>query len=92
MWAMFGFKIGFGKVFANDTEEKELNAAEEHDNTDEARPAGGGVTKDESFNDDDNNDDESDETEDNAKESGKGERNGREGDDALDGIFEEFPE
>lgn len=69
-----------------------MDAADEHDDADEAGPAGGGVAKGEGFDDNHNNNDKGDETEENAEEGGESERDGREGDDALDGVFEEFPE
>ncbi len=89
---MFGFEVGFREVFADDAEEEELDAASEHNKADEAGPAGGGVAEGEGFDDDDNDHNEGDETEENAKEGGEGEWHGREGDDTLDGVFEEFPE
>lgn len=90
--AALGFEVGFSEIFADDAEEEELDAADEHDNTDKARPAGNGVAEDESFTDDDNDDDEGDQAEEDAEEGGEGERDSGEGDDAFDGVFEEFPE
>ena len=89
---MFGFEIGFREVFADDAEEEELDAASEHNKADEAGPAGGRVAEGEGFDDDDNDHNEGDEAEENAEEGGEGEWHGREGDDAFDGVFEEFPE
>lgn len=60
--AMLGFKVGFGEVFANDAKKEELNAADEHDDADEAWPARGGVAKDKGLTDDDDNDNEGDKT------------------------------
>lgn len=91
MWAVLSFEISFGKIFANDAEEKELDAAKEHDNTDKARPAGGRIAKSESFDNYDDNDDESNKTKDDAEKGGNGKRNSREGNDALDGVFEKLP-
>lgn len=90
--AVFGLKIGFGKIFADNTEEEKLDAADEHDDTSEAGPAGDGVAESESFDDNDDNHDEGDKAEEDAEESGKSERNGRESDNTFDGVFEEFPE
>lgn len=92
MRAVLGFEISFREIFTDDTEEEKLNTAYEHDNTDKAGPAGSRVAEGEGFHDDDENDDEGDETEKDTEEGGEGERDGREGDDAFDGIFEEFPE
>ena len=92
MRAMFSLEVSFGKIFADDAEEEKLNTADEHDNTDEARPAGGGVAEGEGFDDDNEDDDEGDKAEKNTEEGGEGERDGREGDDAFDSVFEEFPE
>ena len=85
---MFGFEIGFGKIFANDAQEEKLDAADEHDDTDEAGPAGDWVAESEGFDDDDEDDDEGNKTEKDAKKGGEGEGDGREGDDTLDGVFE----
>ena len=60
--AMFGFKVGFGEVFANDAKKEELNAANKHDDADEAWPAGGGVAKDKSLTDDNDDDNEGNKT------------------------------
>ncbi len=90
--AAFGLEIGFSEVFADNAEEEELNTADEHNNTDEARPAGNGIAEDEGFADDDDDDDESDEAEEDAEEGGESERDSGKGDDAFDGVFEEFPE
>lgn len=90
--AVFGFEVGFGEVFADDAKEEKLDAADEENNTDEAGPAGGGVAEGDGFDDDDDNHDEGDEAEEDAEEGGESEGNGRESDDTLDGVFEEFPE
>lgn len=92
MGAVFGFEVGFGEVFTDNTEEEELDAAHEHKETDETGPAGNWVAEGESFDDDDEDNDESDKAEEDAEEGGEGEGNGGEGDDAFDGVFEEFPE
>lgn len=87
-----GFEVSFAEIFANDAEEEKLNAANKHNQTNEARPASDRVAKDESFADDDDDENKGNETEYNTKESGKGEGNGGESDDAFDGVFEKFPE
>ncbi len=89
---MFGFEVGFREVFADDAEEEELDAASEHNKTDEAGPAGSRVAESEGFDDDNDDHDEGDEAEEDAKKGSESERDGREGDDAFDGVFEEFPE
>ncbi len=92
MRAVFGFEVGFREVFADDAEEEELDAASEHNKTDEAGPAGSRVAESEGFDDDNDDHDEGDEAEEDAKKGSESERDGREGDDAFDGVFEEFPE
>lgn len=92
MGTVFSFEIGFSEILADNAEEEKLDAADEHDDTDKARPAGGGVAEGNGFDDNDDDNYESDEAKEDAKESGEGEGGGREGDDAFDGVFEEFPE
>lgn len=90
--AAFGFEVSFGEVFANDAEEKELDAADEDNDASEARPAGDGIAESEGLDDDDDDHDEGDETKEDAEESSESEGNGGESNDAFDGVFEEFPE
>lgn len=92
MGAALSFEIGFSEIFADNTKEEKLDATDEHDDTDKARPAGSRVAEGNSFDDDDDDNYEGDEAKEDAKESGEGERDGRESDNTLDGIFEEFPE
>lgn len=92
MRTVFGLEISLCEVFADDAEEEKLDAAYEHDDTNEAGPTGGGIAEGEGFdnNDDDNN--EGDEAEEDAEEGSEGEGHSREGDDAFDSVFEELPE
>lgn len=92
MWATFGLEVSFAKIFADDTKKEKLDAANEHDDAGEAGPAGDGVAKSESFDDDNDNHDEGNETEKNTEEGSKGEGKSRESDNAFDSVFEEFPE
>lgn len=92
MRAVFGLEVGLGEIFTDDAEEEKLDAAYEHDNTDEAGPTGGGIAEGKGFDDNDNDNNEGDEAEEDAKESGEGEGDGREGDDAFNSVFEKLPE
>lgn len=92
MWAVFGLEISFREIFTDDAEEEKLDAAYEHDNTDEAGPTGGGIAEGKGFDDNDNDNNEGDEAEEDAEEGGESEGDGREGNDAFDSVFEELPE
>jgi len=92
MRTVFSLEISLCEVFADDAEEEKLDAAYEHDNTDEAGPTGGGIAEGKGFDDNDNDNNEGDEAEEDAKESGEGEGDGREGDDAFNSVFEKLPE